>query len=125
MAQQRRPLLGAGLLALLAVVLLSTCPGFVGPAVDGRQAPRGPPLAEVPRLQAEATAPAAERASPSAAISASAAAGALMLAVEPALALSASYDERQSTASGMMVFVIVAAVVITAGFVAVLTNLYK
>mmetsp|Transcript_87297 Transcript_87297/g.231912 ORF Transcript_87297/g.231912 Transcript_87297/m.231912 type:complete len:124 (-) Transcript_87297:113-484(-) len=123
MAQQRSPLLS---IAVLALACLTLAPVFVGPPTASRQALRGSPALEED-FETEVVAPAvrplaSKRAEHVAALSSAALAGAVALASEPAFA---DYDERQKAASGMMVFVIFGAVVITAGFVLVLTNMYK
>eukprot|EP00418_Pyrodinium_bahamense_P016284 CAMPEP_0179116830 /NCGR_PEP_ID=MMETSP0796-20121207/54830_1 /TAXON_ID=73915 /ORGANISM="Pyrodinium bahamense, Strain pbaha01" /LENGTH=120 /DNA_ID=CAMNT_0020815149 /DNA_START=74 /DNA_END=436 /DNA_ORIENTATION=+ len=118
---QRRTLLGAAILALAALaVLQAACSAFVAaPVAGGRHSLRGVQA----KGEALPAAPAAAPAQPTAAAGAAALAGAFALAAEPALA--ADYDERQGEASFVLILVIIAAVVITAGFVVVLTNMYK
>ncbi|CAE8634208.1 unnamed protein product [Polarella glacialis] len=118
-----------GLAAFAALKALS--PAFVAPPVVGRS--HGPlnlgsvnsPLelhTQEPLEDAVANRP--NELEKGLAVSAASISSAFMLVAEPALAAGV-YDERQDAASGTLVFVILGAVVIAAGFVFVLSNMYK
>uniref|UniRef100_A0A7S2AJN5 Uncharacterized protein n=1 Tax=Alexandrium andersonii TaxID=327968 RepID=A0A7S2AJN5_9DINO len=123
MARQSSSLL---VVAIFALACLALGPVFVAPPSSSRQVLRGSPAVEE-LFETEAAALAAQplankHAKPAAALASAAISGAIALASEPAFA---DYDDRQKQASGVMIFVIFAAVAITAGFVIFLTNMYK